>query len=365
MRLSLVLAVWAGWVARTGATEMGARGSAQAIMEQPGFQEGLLWLGADEPPVQQSDRLWEVVRHLDQPSWTGEAERFLGEYPASPWAASVHHAYASFCRRTGRTSKALAHWERAWGLVKEDTSRSGRLLGGTILAHWSELLWSLGQVEKLEELVSAAEGWGFVSQRDRERFLRARAGCGLMRSHPGMAGRCGTLTLRAVGQALQPANGAWAGLTEGSAPRGGFSLAALEELAGRQGLDLVAARRKEGAELIVPSVVHWRQNHYGAILEQRGDACLVSDPVLGRPQWLSVEAINEEASGSFLVPAGRLGRGWARLERREAEAVRGLARAYGDSIDDGKDRGKRDSCQTETGGDAGVVGKRALHQCLD
>src|SRR5205085_7807823 len=136
--------------------------STEAVLRKPVFREGLVWTGSVEPPPAESARLLAIISNLSQPTWTSEVETFLHDYPNSPWAASLHHAYASFCRRTGRTTKALTHWEGAWDLLKSDTSERGKRVGGAVLASWTDLLSSLGRVQKLQELVQAGDHWSFV-----------------------------------------------------------------------------------------------------------------------------------------------------------------------------------------------------------
>lgn len=344
--LSAVLVMRFGCVGTIHSADTEATNSTQALLQQRGFREGLLWIGTNEPSEVESRRLLEIVKNLDKPSWRGEVEQFLQEYASSPWAASLHHAYASFCRRTGRTTKALEHWEAGWALVKNETPGQGKLVGGAILAEWTELLSSLGRLEKLKELVAAGDQWGFANRQQREKFLRAKDSYYLMQIHPGLAYRCGTLALKAVGQALQPTNKALEVLVDLPSPTNGFSLAALVEMADQHGLNLVAVRRATGQELVVPSVVHWRQNHYASILEQGAAGYLVADPTFGRPKWLPLAVINEEASGVFLIPSSAHNPGWTSLNRSEVEAIHG--KGLPNYINDGQDKGCRRSFSGQT-----------------
>jgi hypothetical protein len=97
----------------------------------------------------------------------------------------------------------------------------------------------------------------------------------------------------------------------------------LVEKAAENGLDLVAVRRVSGDELVVPSVVHWKQNHYAAIVERSGDSYLVKDPTFGRPLWMSLDTINAEASGNFLVSKDQISPVLRPISKAEAEAVFG------------------------------------------
>ena len=309
----------------------------QQILQMRSFREGLVWIGDREPDDAENAELLAVLNDLHQPAWTTELERFLKAHPHSPWAVSLRNDYASFCRRTGRTTEALEQWAMAWDEARNATDSQGQKLAGTILANWMDLLSSLGRLEKLKELVAIGDQWHFATTQDRDKFQGAKNSYYLMQEHPDIAFRCGTFALKAVGQQLQPGNLELEQLPDIPSPTNGFSMAALADMAGRYGLNLVAARRTQGQDLIVPSVVHWRQNHYAAILERQGDLYRVNDPTFGQARFMPAEVINEEASGEFLVPAAALTNGWTKLGRDLAENIHGMG--LPNNIKDGKDKG--------------------------
>jgi len=317
--------------------------STQHILQMRTFREGLVWIGGKEPSEAENEKLLAVLNRLDEPSWTTALEQFLKDYPQSPWAASLHYDYASFCHRTGRTTKALDQFEAAWVLAKADGSPQGQSLGGAILANWTDLLSSLGRVVELKELIAAGDQWHFVNARDRDMFQGAKNSYYLMQMHPEMAYRCGTFALKAVGEKMQPTNQTLENLVEVPSPTNGFNMAGLSDLAKRYGLNMLAVRRTAGGDLIVPSVVHWRQNHYAAILDNKDGLYLVDDPTFGHGKWMPAEVINEEASGEFLIPAVLATNGWSQtsawqqLARDDAKTIHGMG--LPNNINDGKDKG--------------------------
>jgi RHS repeat-associated protein len=335
--LALAIATMFVLAAKLRADNSGATNSTSAILRHPGFREGLVWIGDHEPTDAENQPVLDIISHLSQPGWTGELEQFLKSNPTSPWAASLHYAYASFCRRTGRITKALTHWQAGWELVENETSDNGHRLGGAILGDWMEQLSSLGRRDELRELIRVGENWPFINRQNRAKFESARNNYHLMGKHPEVSFRCGTLALKAVGQLLQPTNKALESLVDLPSPTNGFSVAALARVAGERGLNLVAARRVAGQELLVPSVIHWRQNHYAAILKQANDNYYVQDPTFGHPKWLSADAINEEASGVFLVPTSAVNSHWVAIGTGEMESVRG--RGLYNNVNDGRDKG--------------------------
>ena len=341
-RLSIVLwfclsgAANLGCVASVQANELQTNSVTQQVLQAQSFREGLVWIGPKEPSASESQELLGIIRNLSQPEWTGEVEQFLEAHPHSPWAASLHCDYASFCRRTGRTTKALEHFEAAWTLIKNNTSPQAQRLGGAILANWTDLLASLGRSQKLKELIAEGDRWHFVNPQDRNKHEGTKNSYYLMQAHPEIAYRCGTFALKAVAGVLQPTNQDLESLVAVPSPTNGFSMANLLDLSKKYGLDLVAVRRTAGQELIVPSVVHWRQNHYAAILAQQEDLYLVSDPTFGREKWMPSDVINEEASGEFLIPKERLPDGWVLLARAGTLAIHGMG--LPNNVNDGKDK---------------------------
>ncbi|HTB84466.1 MAG TPA: RHS repeat-associated core domain-containing protein [Candidatus Sulfotelmatobacter sp.] len=329
-------------ITATYSTQAQTTNLANQILQMHSFREGLVWIGDKEPSESEDKELLEILNHLQEASWTAGVEQFCKDHPASPWAASLHYDYASFCRRTGRTTKALEQFEAAWAAAKNDASPQGQRLGGSILANWTDLLSSLGRLEKLKELVAIGDQWHFVTAHDRDKFQGAKHSYDLMQLHPEIAYRCGTFALKAIGGMIQPGNTMLESLVQVPSPTNGFSMAGLVDLAKQYGLNLVAVRRTAGQDLIVPSVVHWRQNHYAAILEKEDDSYLVSDPTFGNQKWLPAEVINEEASGEFLIPAELETNGWAQLARNDATMIHGMG--LPNNINDGKDKGPDCDC---------------------
>jgi len=267
-------------------------------------------------------------------------EQFIRDFPDSPWTPSVRAQLGFGYREQGRMTPALAHWEATWSRVKRNEDAGGRRVADFTLAHYTQLLAALGRTDELGAILWEAKDRAVAASGRRLQYLleSSREAWIVMRNHPGIAFRCGTLALREVGRRLKPEDDdKLVSLLEVPSPRVGFSLATLAELGRGHGLGLVAARREAGDELVVPSVLHWSQNHYAAIVEQEGDLFRVVDPTFVWDTWLTREAINAEASGNFLVPESRLPEGWRMLTREEAGQVFG--RGYISNLRDGKDEG--------------------------
>ncbi len=78
-------------------------------------------------------------------------------------------------------------------------------------------------------------------------------------------GACGTYALEQVAKTLRLQYDPRV-LLKVPSPTNGFSMKALADLSAQLGLGIVAVTRGTDTKLVVPSLVHWEQNHYGAIV---------------------------------------------------------------------------------------------------
>ena len=60
----------------------------------------------------------------------------------------------------------------------------------------------------------------------------------------------------------------------------GMNLKQVAALAKAAAMPLVPAKKKDGT-WVVPSIVHWKTNHFSVILKKAGGRFLVRDPLLG------------------------------------------------------------------------------------
>ena len=310
---------------------------AATVSEQNLISGGLAWLGKNPPSEQETARFREILRDVARPDFEPMIERFFTDYPNSPWMAAVHHVYAGHCRGAGLTTRALQHWEDAWLLVKDDPTPKARELAGGILTEWVSLLSSLGRLNDLQQLMEAGKHVSFTTHQQSEKFIAAQDALNRMENYPELAYRCGTFALKAVGQKLTGSAPSLEFLVNEPSPTNGFTLHMLCELSKRSGLNMLAVHRAPGTELIVPSVIHWRQNHYAAVLDKMDDLYLVDDPTFGPAKWLSRRVIDEEASGAFLVPANQCTANWHKLSAEEQSLIHGMG--LPNNATDGKDKG--------------------------
>ncbi|HEX5223040.1 MAG TPA: cysteine peptidase family C39 domain-containing protein, partial [Verrucomicrobiae bacterium] len=331
-------AVVAGFILKTQSQVSPPSTAAERISRSLFFGHRLVPLGT--PPTEEDSQLLLVLLNVAAASnyeaGLGDLEVFINTYTNSPWLPSLDAALGSHYLRIGRFTLALEHLERAWDATKGYSAGDGKWVADFALAHWTRLLASLGRYETLVAVVE--ENRGRVLDRGplSQKWVRTREAVVAMRQYPAISYQCGTFALNSVarqlGLAYDPRR-----LLGIPSPATGFSLSSLAEYSAQLGLGLVPVARMEGAEIPVPAVVHWRQDHYGAIVSRQGDLFKVVDPTFGYPRYMSAETINAEASGVFMIPANRIGAGHRILTPAETSLVygRGNPNFMGDSDDQG------------------------------
>ena len=107
------------------------------------------------------------------------------------------------------------------------------------------------------------------------------------------------------------------------ATHNGASLAEIEDLAGLTELKLQMVRRDPGAEIPIPSVMHLNEGHFATVVEHTDGRYKLDDPLLGGEVWMSQEALEEAASGYFLIEQGPVPAGHRKMKREDVDGIRG------------------------------------------
>ncbi len=343
-------------IALLGATPLKVHAADPSLVEevrgQDVFTTPVEWVGEREPSPTDSAVLLEALKTFEPngiKAGFDALEGYLEKNPQSSWAPSVRTHLAERYRIMGRYSAALKHWEAAWEASKGGTDDGSRQVAGRALSGWMRLLGSVGQKARLEELLAEAEKRDLFSTSYAPLLRASREGLSVMKGRPGESYRCGSL---ALAQVMKVRNvSAEASLTVGRTPSpdGGFQMSQLLALAASNRFEMEAVQRTEGDQIPVPSVVHWKLDHYAAILEAKNGRYKVIDPTFGGIAWIDGSIINEEASGYFLVPAADVPPKWRRLTRSEATVIRGKGYTYtadddSDDSDDSDDDEDEDDC---------------------
>jgi RHS repeat-associated protein len=289
------------------------------------FPEPLVPVGQPTTPEENAALARAITGYL-QPGTAGDLTAFtdfLSKYPQSAWAASLHLNLGLRYFATAWFSKAFTEYAAAWDLSKNSSDQHGRAIGDRSVGELLELNARLGRFEALGKLFDEIKGrpiHGAASQL----VAGARDGLWLMQHHPETSFRCGPGALeRILAHQPRPVFSSGKLMTSHSTQKG-MSLTQVWKLAKDVGLDYQMARRTPGAAIITPAVINWKVGHYAALLSFDHGVGQLEDPTFGQGSYAATEvALDAEASGYFLVPAGPLPDGWQPVGEDEGNTVWG------------------------------------------
>ena len=178
-------------------------------------------------------------------------------------------------------------------------------------------------MDTLSSLFAETSGRQFDAGALQQLVNTTKEGYQKMLVEPGTCFRCGTLALENVAKQLKVLDFDIGYVRQVSSPVQGFNMTALSELALKEKVNLVPVAATNLKSLVVPSVIHWKQQHYAAVVEEKAGRYRVIDPTFGAPLWLKFEDIQDEASGYFMVPKDKLPEGWRLLAKNETDKVYG------------------------------------------
>ena len=149
----------------------------------------------------------------------------------------------------------------------------------------------------------------------------------MMLNKPGDAFKCGPAALERIRNSEHIHNELDGKIFDTQSTQQGISLDRVCALANDIKMNYQMAKRAPGSKVIVPSVVNWKVGHYAALIRERNGRFLVQDPTAvrgyGGDIWISQKALDAEATGYFLVPAGALPDGWRTVSLEEGRTVFG------------------------------------------
>lgn len=288
------------------------------------FEEPLVPIGADPTPAENAalaaalQNFSERVGPDDFSSLTGVIEA----YPMSPWNAALQINLGLEYYNTGHYLLTLEAWCEAWRLAKAATDPMAKAIADRAFGELAYMYARLGRTIELDALLKSVEERVFSGPAT-ERVVGAREGLWNMQNRPEISFRCGPLALHRIKLAVHPHDPQSEMIDSSESTQRGFSLHQVAELSHRLGLDYQMAFRTREAEFVVPSVVHFKVDHFAALIRCDGDRYLLQDPTFKNDVWVTREALEAESSGYFLIPPGDMEKGWRVVEAKEAETVWG------------------------------------------
>ncbi len=324
------------------------------------FNEPLIPVGSDPTAAENaalSTALQEYTQRPDRDDFSS-VTAFLTAHPRSPWALPLMLNLGLAYFHSGHYSKALGVWEDAWDLAKLVTARAAQPLTDRIVGELAYMYARLGRKDDLQILLDSLADHVFSGPAT-ELICGAREGLWTMNMRPDVAFRCGPLALHRIKQSVDPHNPRTDVINATASTPKGFNLHQVAKLSGKLGLDYQMAFRAQHASIIVPSVAHFRLDHFAAVIRQEGDLYLLEDPTFGGNVMATGAALDEETSGYFLIPQGDLPRGWRAVDAHEGEQV------WGKGVTTSNDPKPHGPCDPHTSGQFVQQGQRRLqgHGC--
>ncbi len=259
---------------------------------------------------------------------------FLQAYPRSRWRGSLLASMGIVYRRTGYFDKALLAWQESWKLLKSQDKQPLKVLADRVVSELLLLNAWVGRYESMDSLFQETKHRVMEGPAS-ERIITVQEGRWLMKTNPGISFKCGPYALQALLKLQHPTGAFNELLTKVQSTEKGFSLSDLQKMARDIGLLYQMAFRQPGAPIIPRAVVHWKLDHYSALVEAKDGHVQCEDATMGTtygPQcWLTQAALDSSASGYFLVPAGALPTGWRAVSAAEGINIFGKGQVPADN----------------------------------
>lgn len=290
-------------------------------LEQPLMPVGKTTVAENQLLAQAITRYVQRTNPADQSSLTG----FLDRFPNSSWRPALLVNMGVTWRQTGHFTKALNGWLEAWNATKNQTNAAPKSIADRAFAEYVQMNAWVGRYQVIEPLLNEVASRQF-SPTAAAIVTGVSEALWFMKNQPDKSFSCGPFAIKAIlTQTKASANPA--AVMEAKPTGHGFSLSEVAALAEKHGLKYRMAKRSPGTPIPVNSVVHWKLNHYGAIMQEKDGRYLIQDSTFasryGEQLWVNRIALEEESSGYFLIPESALGKGWTEIMPEEGQKVWG------------------------------------------
>ena len=260
--------------------------------------------------------------HRSSPDDCSSLAAFAQGHPQSRWTGPLLLHLGREYFNYGYFSRALDCWQRAWDLCKDSSAPAGKAEADRALGELARLYSKLGRAGELTQLLESAGNRDLTGPAT-QLVHAARDALWTMRNKPSYSFGCGPSALDRILLRNDPSKAGNPILLDCKSSTNGFSLSQVAELAGKLGMNYQIAFRSPDSAIIVPAVVHWKVDHFAALVEARDGRFLAQDYTFHNTIWMSTNALDAEASGYFLVPSGPLPSGWRSVSESEAALVWG------------------------------------------
>ena len=271
-----------------------------------------------------------IYRKEENPENVSALTQFLAEHPKSRWRASIEFDLGQRRFETGYLSEALTLWRSTWNATKGKTKRFQKGIADAAIAELVMLEARLGEKQQLTQDLAEVSTRSFTGTPELK-IKQAKEGLWCMNTHPEHAYKCGPYALNSVLSApsVFPKQNSF--LAHARSSDKGTNLAQVANWAHQVGLKYQMAQRSKGSKIIVPSVMHWKLNHFAAITSFAKGRYQIKDPTFGENAnlWITQNAIDAETDGYCLIPNGPLPPGYSTVADADAQNIWGKGSAEG------------------------------------
>lgn len=264
-------------------------------------------------------------QHREKPDDYTKITDFLATYPTSGWKSALLTNLGIYYLHDGYFSQATEAWQTAWREGKAATDARARALVDRAVGELAHLYASMGRVEELASLFDEI-GNRPITGSATEHIQYAREVLHLVGKDPRHLFICGPLALKSL-MLSQGASVERVDFLQWYHAKGpqGTSLDEVAHLAEQAKFSYRIVFRKPGQPVPQSAIVHWKIGHFSAIVGTANGRFHVRDAVIaGGDLWVTPAALDQEASGYFLVPAATLiDKSWRPVDEQEARTVWG------------------------------------------
>jgi RHS repeat-associated protein len=253
-------------------------------------------------------------------------------------AAALQLSLGTIWFEKGYFSRAMESFSFAWDASRDNSDPRAYELANEAGLNLAKILARVGRQQELEQVLKALNARR-ISGPHTEYLQVANAALASMRDLPEHAFKCGPFALLTLRDALGLTSAGVKSLEEVKSTARGFTLAEVAAMGAEAGVELTPAFRPKGAPLVPGVVIHWRSDHYAAVVAAQGNRWLVRDPTFAQDFLISEAAIDDESSGYFLI-RGDLPPGWRKASAAEATKVFGRGAPGSSSPEEGSKKPK-------------------------
>lgn len=273
-----------------------------------------------------------ATRNLDADARQAAAKQWLADHDTSRWAASMRAEVALGDYQRGWFADARDGWQGLWDDLRERDERAARGLADEALGHLLVHDLGSGRAERLKTLLAQCEGRAHSGPLEAT-LMRAAQSVYLLEHVGAQNVMCGPMALTTIKDHV---DGQAAPVSLNTVPASyiatGLPLSEVKAWAQEHyELPLTSAKRTDAAQPIpTPAVMHAKEDHYVALVEEDNGRYFLVDQARDFARWVDGAAVDAMSSGHFLIPdTDEALLGFVQTEEAETRLVFGRDGAHG------------------------------------